>query len=118
MEKQLEIIRTSLRLAKPLYDKLDAAASAKGLTMHAEILHRLERSFETLDPKEIEQDMLLKVGESIEKSIKKFLQAPDSKAERLDRAVAAKLLNIYLEKMATDPDEVATHAKSNDSGRE
>lgn len=46
MEKDTEIIRTSLRMNKKLYDKLDAAATEHGLTMHAEILARLEASFE------------------------------------------------------------------------
>lgn len=44
MEKEQEIIRTSLRLPKELYDKL--AAAAGGRTMHAEILARLENSLD------------------------------------------------------------------------
>jgi len=49
MEKEKEIIRTSLRMTKPLYDRLDAAASEKGVTMHSEILARLEASFSATD---------------------------------------------------------------------
>jgi hypothetical protein len=45
MEKENEITRTSLRLPKGLYAKIDAAAAEHGLTMHAEILARLEQSF-------------------------------------------------------------------------
>ncbi len=47
MEKEQEIIRTSLRLPKDLYDKLSAAAG--GRTMHAEILSRLENSLDNYD---------------------------------------------------------------------
>nr|DAH62797.1 MAG TPA: hypothetical protein [Caudoviricetes sp.] len=43
MEKEPEIIRTSLRLPKELYDKLLESAGTR--TMHAEILARLESSF-------------------------------------------------------------------------
>jgi len=46
MSIEQEIVRTSLRLHKPLYDRLAKAADARGLTMHAEILARLESSFE------------------------------------------------------------------------
>ncbi len=45
MEKEQEIIRTSLRLPKKLYDRIASAADQHGLTMHAEILARIESSF-------------------------------------------------------------------------
>lgn len=45
MEKEQEIIRTSLRLAKSLYERLEKSSAEKGMTMHAEIIARLEQSF-------------------------------------------------------------------------
>lgn len=44
MEKEQEIIRTSLRLPKGLYDKISEIAERHGLTMHAEILRMLNVS--------------------------------------------------------------------------
>lgn len=45
MEKETETIRTSLRIPRPLYDMLHEAAQKRGMTMHAEMLDRLESSF-------------------------------------------------------------------------
>lgn len=42
----LKIVRTSLRLNRPLYDKLSKAATLHGLSMHAEITRRLNASVE------------------------------------------------------------------------
>ncbi|MFK0273644.1 hypothetical protein ACIQUG_08210 [Ensifer sp. NPDC090286] len=41
MEKDQDIVRTSLRLPKTLYDRIFEAAESRGVTMHAEILTRL-----------------------------------------------------------------------------
>ena len=45
MEKDTETIRTSLRIPKNLYDQLYKAAQERGLTMHADMIARLEASF-------------------------------------------------------------------------
>lgn len=45
MEKETKIIRTSLRIPTALYERLEASAKERGMTMHADILSRLERSF-------------------------------------------------------------------------
>lgn len=44
MEQEVDIIRTSLRLPRALYDRLAAAAETRGITMHADIIVRLESS--------------------------------------------------------------------------
>lgn len=46
MEKDNEITRTSLRIPKALYEKIEASAKERGLTMHADIISRLETTFE------------------------------------------------------------------------
>lgn len=46
MEKDQEIIRTSLRLPKRLYDKIATTAEKRGLTMHAEIINMLNDAVE------------------------------------------------------------------------
>lgn len=46
MDKDTDIVRTSLRLNKRLYDKLAEAADLHGLTMHAEIIRRLNETVE------------------------------------------------------------------------
>ncbi|WP_162707985.1 hypothetical protein ACK83U_12420 [Rhizobium sp. WW22] len=47
MEQDVDVVRTSLRLPKALYDRLEQAAKARGLTMHAEILSRLESAMDS-----------------------------------------------------------------------
>lgn len=49
MNKDTEIVRTSLRLNKRLYDRLAEAAETRGLTMHAEIIRRLNETVEMDD---------------------------------------------------------------------
>lgn len=69
MNNETEITRTSLRLPKPLYDKLAVAAEEHGLTMHAEMLSRLEQSFDPIvmntrrtgDPYEIMEEIIERV---------------------------------------------------------
>lgn len=41
METDTEIVRTSLRIPKAMYDRLSAEAASKGVTMHADILTRI-----------------------------------------------------------------------------
>ncbi len=48
MENEPEVIRTSLRLPKALHDQLLKAAAGRGLTMHADIINRLETSLGTV----------------------------------------------------------------------
>lgn len=45
MEKDTDIVRTSLRIPRNLYEKLEKASKTKGVTMHAEILTRIEETF-------------------------------------------------------------------------
>ncbi|MDK4720155.1 hypothetical protein PH552_12450 [Rhizobium sp. CNPSo 3968] len=59
MEKEPEIIRTSLRLPIALYNKIFAAAEKRGVTMHAEILSRLEET-------DMAKDALIKAVEMLE----------------------------------------------------
>jgi len=54
MEKDPEIIRTSLRIPKGMYDKLSASAETRGLTMHADILRRLQETLEMDDYQPVE----------------------------------------------------------------
>lgn len=46
MEKEQEIIRTSLRLPKRLYDQIAKISDERGLTMHAEIINMLNDAVE------------------------------------------------------------------------
>ena len=46
MEKEPEIIRTSLRLPKRLYDEIAKISEEHGLTMHAEIIRILNEAVE------------------------------------------------------------------------
>lgn len=49
MEKQTETTRTSLRIPQKMYEKLSESANSRGLTMHADILRRLQETLELDD---------------------------------------------------------------------
>lgn len=78
MEKEQEIIRTSLRMNRRLYDMLSEAAETSGLTMHAEIIHRLQGSFaaghltpsDFLNIQDLEQENAAKLAAALRKIAK------------------------------------------------
>ncbi|QRY69107.1 hypothetical protein JVX98_12815 [Ensifer sp. PDNC004] len=100
MEKESEIIRTSLRLPKSLYDRLDRAATERGMTMHAEILARLETTFD--------HDVLLPVADqaldSLEDSIRESREMLQMQRDLVEELKGLRSIVQYIATNEDQPD--------------
>ena len=100
MEKEPEIIRTSLRLPKRLYDRLDQAATERGMTMHAEILARLETTFDNDDLMPVADKAL----DSLEDSIRESREMLQMQRELVDELKGLRSIVKYIVTNEDQPD--------------